>query len=363
MFKFRFLQPWLPTGILVSPSETFQGDSQKTHRLVPRKFEKIESWLLMFAGAYGLLVGAVMLRAALWPMLLCGLLIGFGVVRWRWPVRSKRQWVIDALCAVALVAALFADQRTGGGAGPYLFLILILAMGFPLMLETRSALMFGGLLLLVYFAFGRSAPWSAPTALFVLRGVLIAGIGYLSNQFGKVLRQTEDHIDDLRRDPESQSYNLHGLRRYGQQALDQCQAQDRPLSLMLLPMPPQWTSEIAAVHGFMNPHPLEMLELRCQALRDMATNLQAALPSETIVGRDMQGDWVLIFSKLTSQQALKKIEGALGRPVQLLYGPPAYEQFICLMPCVVQSQPNEDIQSMYARARDIWSRGQHTGVV
>jgi GGDEF domain-containing protein len=362
MLKFDFIQALLPKA---GQAEHLHADSSHQHiqRLIPRKFEGLEATILLFCGAYGLLVALLILKMALLPMLLSLLLIALGIVRWHQPARSKLQWWVDALLAVMIVAGLFGDSHTGGSAGPYLFLVLLFAITFPLLMDFSSALVFGGLLLLVYFAFGRGPAWNVPPMLFALRGVLVAGLCFISAQFGMVLRQSEETVEQLRHDLESGAYNMHGWLRYGEPALRQCNLRDKPLSLVYLSMPSDWTRQISQTQGFVSPHPQELRQLRAKALQEMAQSLRHALPGDSLVGRDANGDWVLVMPGMRSKEALLLLERSFGRPLQLSFGPYSDEMFVSLMPCVVQAQNQESLQDLHARATDIWSRGVLSGAV
>jgi hypothetical protein len=363
MFRFPLIQSWLPTGGLSTQTLRMNAVREHRQRLVPRKFEGLEAATLVFCGGYGVLVAILLLKVALQPLLLSLGLLAMGLARWRWPARSKLQWAADALLAVIVVAALFSDSQAGGGAGPYLFLVLLFAMTFPLLMETSNALLFGGFLLTVYFTLGRNAAWSVPPTLFALRGVLIAGICLLSARFGVVLRQGEASVEQMRRDLDSGAYNEHGWLHHGQRALRQCWLQGKPLSLAYLSLPPDWTYQIIEAKGFVSPHPQELRQLRAQALGEMAHALAMALPSQCLVGRDANGDWVLVMPGLANQEAVLRLERSFGRPLQLNFGPRQAQMFVSFLPCVVQAQEGESLQDMHARAADIWQRGVASGVM
>ncbi len=330
---------------------------------MPRRFEALEAGILLFGGGYGLLVTLLLLKAALVPALLCAALMALGVIRWRYPARSARQWSMDALVALAVAAALFADPRTGGGAGPFLFLLLLFAVSFPLLMGSNMAIVFSTLLLIVYFAFGQQPGWPISPTLFGLRGVLLLGFCALSASFGAVLRRSEQTVEQLRRDLESGAWNEHGLRRYGQPLLRHCQSAGKPFCMAYLNMPMDWTQQILEAKHFVNPHPLEMRQLRSQALSEMAHTLSTQLSSDCLVGRDAQGDWVILMPGQTSQQALAELERAFGRPIQINFGPRTDEMFVSMMPCMVQAQVGEGLLHLHARATDIWHRGVMSGAV
>jgi GGDEF domain-containing protein len=363
MLKFRFIQSWLPTGGVSIRTLHKHAAGQHAQRLMPRKFEGLEAATLLFCGIYGLLVAMLLLKAALGPVLLSLALLAAGAWRLRYPVRSKLQWSIDALVVVLITAALFADSRTGGGSGPYLFLVLLFAMTFPLLMEASSAVLFTGLLLAVYFVFGRSTAWVVQSELFVLRGVLIAGLCLLSMQFGQVLRRSEETVEQLRHDLESGAFNEHGLRRYGQPLLRHCRGAGKPFCMVYLNMPLDWTQQIIEARHFVNPHPIEMRQLRAQAFSEMLHTLSAHLSADCLVGRDAQGDWVILMPGQTSQQAILALESAFGRPIQINFGPRADEMFVSMMPCVVEAQEGEGLLHLHARATDILNRGVMSGAV
>lgn len=363
MFKFRYAQSWLPTE---SPEDEFPNTTnlhEHTKNLMPRKFEGLEAAVLLFAGGYGVLLTLFLLQAALLPMLSHLAIFALGVFRIRKPARNKSQWTFDAIFSLIMLAVLFADSRTGGGSGPYLYLVLLLAMTFPLLMESTSAMVFAALLLLIYFALGRGDAWNVPPALFVLRGVLVAGMCLLSARFGAVLRRSEGTVEQLRRDISSGAYNPHGLLRYGEPALRQSRRQGKPFSLVYLHMPSDWAQQILVVKGYVSSRPREMRQLRAQALTEIAHKLTLALPSECLVGRDTRGDWVLLIPGKCSKEAIQILEHKFGRPLQINFGAVSDEMFVSMMPCVVQAQAGEALLDLYTRAVDILSRGVKSGAV
>jgi GGDEF domain-containing protein len=363
MLKFSSIQSWLPTGGLSTHFAHTDAPRQHLRGLMPRKFDGLESAMLLFCGSYGALVALLLLQAALLPLLMCLALMCLGLLRWRWPARSKLQWAMDAVLAVGIMAVLFTDSRTGGGSGPYLFLILLFAVTFPLLMEASNVVLFASMLLVVYFTFGRSAAWGVPSMLFALRGLLIAGLCFLSARFGVVLRRSEAGAEQMRRDLDSGAFNEHGWLHYGQKALRQCRLQNKPLSLAYLSMPPDWAQQIVEAKGFVSPHPQQLRQLRMQALGEIAQSLMLALPSDCLVGRDTGGDWLLIMPGMSNKEALQRLEQRFGRPFQINFGPRSDEMFVSFAPCVVQVQEGEGLQDLHARAADIWSRGVLSGAV
>jgi hypothetical protein len=363
MLNFHFIQSWLPTGGLAAHLPHPFASLDHAQRLMPRRFERLEATMLLFCGGYGALVAVLLLPAAIWPLLLCLGLMALGALRWRYPVRSKLQWSIDALLAVIVVAALFADQRTGAGAGPYLFLVLLFAITFPLLMESSTAILFGALLLTVYFSMGRSASWSVPPVLFALRGVLVGGLCFLSTSFGLVLRRNEQTVEQLRRDLDSGAYNEHGWLRYGEPLLKRCRLQGKPTSMAYLKMPSDWSAQIAEAKGFVSPRPQELRILRAQALQEIAQRLTLALPANCLVARDANGDWMLLLPGVNNKEALQRLERSFGRPLQVDFGPRQDEMFLSFMPCVVQALEGESLADMHARAANIWHRGVISGAV
>jgi hypothetical protein len=363
MLNFRFIQSWLPTGGLETHSPHPFASLDHAQRLMPRRFERLEATMLLFCGGYGALVAALLLKAALWPLLLCLGLMALGALRWRYPARSKLQWSLDALLAVIAIAALFADSRTGAGAGPYLFMVLLFAITFPLLMESSTAILFGALLLTVYFSMGRSATWPVQPTLFALRGVLVAGLCALSTSFGLVLRRNEQTVEHLRRDLDSSAYNEHGWLRYGEPLLKRCWLQGKPISMAYLNMPPDWCAQITEAKGFVNPHPQELRRLRAQALQEIAQRLTLVLPVNCLVARDANGDWMLLLPGMDNKEALQRLERSFGRPLQVDFGPRQDEMFVSFVPCVVQALEGESLGDMHARAADIWNRGVLSGAV
>ncbi len=342
------------------------GDLKALAYLVPRKFEGLEVWLLLFCGAYGLAVSSLVLKGAREVALCCVGYICLALWRRFNPARNRTHWLTSTAMAYALTCLIYINPASGGSTGPFLFVILLLAMTYPLLMETSELWVFAGGLLLLYFAtYKASASASAvhPT-LFILRAVLIAGICGLSGRLGKVLRQAEQSVDTLRRDKASMAYNEHGLLRYGARLLQLCGLEAQPCTLVLLPMPKDWHGPLGLGGASSATSAMLSLQMRQRALRDMALHLTLCLPPEAVVSRNAQGDWVMLVPWLERTAVLNILEHAFGRPLQLPFGPKKDEMFAALSPCLVASSGSSDtVQSMLARAQDIWERGVRSGAV
>jgi hypothetical protein len=359
------IQRWFNTQPAPELSEALPaGDQLALSRLVPRKFESLEVWMLLFCGVYGLLVSITVLGGSRDASLACVGLICMAIWRRYHPARTQQQWALGAIAAVGLATLLYITPQTGGSAGPYLFLILIFAIGYPLLMDVPSTIIFTAALLVLYLASGWPYRANVGVELFFMRGVLIAGMCGLSSRFGMLMRTTETSIDKLRRDMASLAYNEHGLARYGNHLLHLCSAEAQPCTLVLMPMPAQWHdainvsgkgSEYSASHFF---------QLHNRALRDMALHLTLCLPQDAVVSRNTRGDWVLLVPWLDTQTVLNRLEMTFGRPVQLPFGSSQEEFFVAMSPCAVASRGASDsIVAMQARAHDIWLRGVRTGAV
>lgn len=365
MSFFNPMRAWFTTQPAPEGSEFLTAaDHLALTRLVPRKFESLEVWMLLFCGAYGLLVSLMVLGGSRDATLACVGLMCMAIWRRFHPARNQQQWAIGAIAAIGLVTWLYITPQTGGSAGPYLFLLLLFAVGYPLLMDVPTSVVFTLALLALYFASGWPRHANVGTELFIVRGVFIAGLCGLSSRFGTVLRQAEHGIDKLRRDTASLAYNEHGLARYGTRLLDICNAEAQPCTLVLMPLPPQW-HEAINVSGKGSEHSAtHFTQLQNRALRDMALHLTLSLPQDAIVSRNARGDWVVLVPWLEAQAVLMRLELTFGRPMQLPFGPRQEEFFVALSPCAVMCRGSSDsVASMQARAQDIWLRGVRTGAI
>ncbi len=339
-------------------------DQKALAYLVPRKFESLEVWLLLFCGVYGMLVATIVLQGARETMLACVGLICMAVWRRYHPARNQTQWALGALAVLVIVSFIYIDPRSGGSIGPFMFLLIILALCYPLLMDTNVVVAFTVGLLAIYFATGWHKTGAVSQELFVLRGVMLMGMCALSGRFGLVLRRSEQRIDTLRRDLASLAYNEHGLARYGARLLHTCAAEMQPCTLVLMPLPKDW-HDVMDVSGRGSDYSAaQSNKLQNQALREMAKHLTLALPNASVVSRNAQGDWVALVPWLDQQAALNLLEGHFGRPLQLPFGPRSDEMFVAITPCAVVSNGSEDsLEKMLARAQDIWLRGVRTGAV
>lgn len=361
IFKAPTWQSTLSSKLIVSAQE--MTDKKALAYLVPRKFESLEVWLLMFCGAYGLLVATLVVKGARDVALACVCLICMAVWRRFNPARNRTSWMVGAMVSLGIVCWIYIDPRSGGSSGPYLFMLILMATAYPLLMETGEAVFFSGCLIALY-AFSRYKSGNVSTELFVLRGILLAGICALSGRFGSVLRKAEQSIDLLRRDNASLAYNEHGLNRYGTRLLQQCSAEAQPCTLVLLALPQDWHAPLHEGGHSSEYSAARALRLRTRALRDMTLHLTLSMPANSVVSRNAQGDWLVLVPWFSRHAVANTLESAFGRPMQLPFGPRTDEMFVALTPClVVSSGANDTIQNMVAKVQDIWERAVRTGAV
>lgn len=357
--------PWHNTQPGLEPMSSQERKDQKAlASLVPRKFETLEVWLLMFCSLYGLLVTAVVTHSSLRAFVACAALMAMAAWRYYRPARTQKQWMLGAFLALAIVAGIYADPSSRGSVGPYLYLLLLMAVAYPLLMDSTLAVVYTVCLVLLYFFAGQHRLGEVSKELFLLRAVLLLGLCALSARFGIVMRQVEHSIERLRHDIASLAYNEHGLVRYGSRLLSLTYQTDKPCTLVLLCMPQDWFNPLHMGGNSSDYSARESPKVQIQALRDMERSLSAALPGDALVARSQQGDWVLLVPNMNRQEVIGRLEKAFGRPLQLLFGPRSEEMFVALTPCAVESEGSDDrIDKMLARAYDIWQRGVRTGAV
>jgi hypothetical protein len=297
-------------------------------------------------------------------MLACVVMLCLAVWRRFHPARNQTQWLLGAAVALLLAGWIFIDPRSGGSSGPYIYLLLFIAVCYPLVMNMLALGFFTLALLALYFVTGWASKGAVSTELFVLGGVMLACMCMLSGRFGRVLRKAEQGIDRLRRDKASLAYNEHGLERYGARLLHTCANDKQPCTLVLLPLHPHWHAPLDVRGRGSDYSAAQSYRLQSMALREMALHLTLALPNDAIVSRNAQGDWVVLVPWLDRQAVMNKLELAFGRPVQLPFGPRHEEMFVAITPCAVVNNGVEDtLEKMVARAQDIWQRGVRTGAV
>lgn len=352
---------------LARPSNTFEStlsdlDEQTPHemrRLLPRSFDSLEVWLLIFSGAYGLLVCSFLLRGAGELKLLCiGFLLLAVIKRYR-PARTKIQWFMGALLALLLTGLIHLSPNSGGNTGPFLFLLFLLAMAYPLLMENRLAFLFGLGLVGIYYMGGVKDSTGAVSNLLILRGLLLGGTCLISTRFGAVLRQAEESMDAMRRDNQSLAYNRYGLNYYGGQLVRHCTRKGTPCTLVLLRMPMNWLSEVA--HEL---DPVLQNQMLTLAVQDIATRLNAVAAHGSLLARTSELDWVLLVPTQNRAVAVERLVTHFGRPLQIPFGSKQDEWFVPVTPCAVEAtEEYPNVPKMLACAETIWERGFSTGVV
>jgi hypothetical protein len=339
-------------------------DQRALATLLPKKFESLEIWLLVFCGMYGLLVTSIVTHGSRTTLFSCVALLCLAAWRRQRPARTQTQWLVGAFIALGIVGSIYADPQSGGSVGPYLYLLMMLAIAYPLLMDLSFAAFYTVCVMLMYFVAGRQHMADVSQELFVLRAALLLGLCVLSTRFGIVMRQVEHSVERLRHDIASLAYNEHGLLRYGSRLLVTCVRTAKPCSLVLLCMPHDWFDPLHMGGHSSDYSASQSPKVQTQALRDMQHSLGKALPRDALVARSQQGDWILLVPGHNRQDVVSLLETAFGRPIQLQFGPRSEEMFVALTPCAVERGDSDDrVDKMLARAYDIWQRGVRTGAV
>jgi hypothetical protein len=344
--------------------------------LMPRYLRELETWLLVFCGLYGLLVSrAVTHNTQL--LVLCTGFLGLGLLRWLSPSVTARNWLVGAFATLGLAAVIYLHPASGGISGPYLFLLILVAMAYPMAMSEASALGFGAVLLAVYLGSAWLKPSAIKPELMLARAVLLAGICTLSALFGRTLRRSQSLFEALLRDTQTGVLNEQGLNFYGQRMIDRARAKGQSVSLALLRVPngwlpaeisSRWDVLIAANHsGQVSEDAQERQaaqDMLSSALQDMAQQLIQAMGSRCLIARMRNGDWVLMAPNSTRKKLLDVLVARFGHPLQVPFGPSKDELFVPITPCVVELDPsNPHIDAMLTYAYTLWQRSERVGTV
>jgi hypothetical protein len=353
--------------------------SQAMLTLMPRYLRQLETWLLMFCGFYGLLVSRAVTHSTQ-LLVLCAGFLALGLLRWLSPAVTARHWVLGAFATLGLAAVIYLHPASGGISGPYLFLLILMAMAYPMAMSEATALGFGGVLLAVYFGSAWLKPSAIRPELVLARAVLLTGICTLSALFGRNLRRSQWLFESLLRDTKSGVFNEQGLNFYGQRMIDRASAKGQPIALALLRVPngwlpaemnSRWDLLIAAKHS---DEPSEDAQdqrerntanrMLTRALQDMAQQLIAAVGSRCLIARMRNGDWVLMAMNTTRKKLLNTLVSRFGHPLQVPFGQPKDDLFVPITPCVAEVDPaNPHMEATLAYVYSLWQRSEHAGTV
>ncbi len=328
-------------------------------RLLPRSFDSLEVWLLLFCGLYGLLVSSLILPGAGELKLMCIAFLLLAIAKRVKPARTKNQWFGGAILALLISGAIYLDPNSGGVAGPFLYLMILLAMGYPLLMDNAKAFVYGLTLVSVYYFAATRVNASLPQEVLLLRGVLLAGLCILSARFGAVLRHAEEAMDAMRRDSQSLAYNSYGLHFYGDMLTRRCARNGVTCTMVLLRMPMHWIADVVSPM-----EPMHQNSVHTLALRDIATNITAIAPQGSLLARTSELDWVLIVPGMNRADAIEHLVANFGRPLQIPYGLKEDEWFVDITPCAVESSDDyPTVPAMLTCAETIWERGFNSGAV
>jgi hypothetical protein len=367
--------------LLLSPITTGRSRSatqaQPMLALLPRYLRQLETGLLLFCGLYGLLVSQAVTHSSQLQILCLGF-IGLGLVRWYVPAGTALQWLMGAFAALGLALVIYLHPASGGVSGPYLFLLLLMAMAYPMAMGEFSALFYGLVMVVVYLAGVWLKPAALSRELVLARTVLISGICFLSAWFGLSLRRSHWLFEALLRDGRSGAYNEQGLSFYGQRMVERSQAAHQNIALALLRMPHGWMpGEISSQWDLLitnTPKGASREEVLAEgeqsanslslALRDMQRQLSAVVGNEGLVARMANGDWVLLVPGMARKRLLEILIHRFGHPLQVPFGNRNDELFVPITPCVLQvDDDTPNLQDTMSRAYSLWQRSERAGTV
>lgn len=265
---------------------------------------------------------------------------------------ARHQGVMFARATLLLLGALLLQQAAGpGGAmGPYAALPVLVVVFYALLLSTRWAV---GLVVLTLGVFGLSCwltlqvvPWQAVLAYI---GLLLL-IPLIAIQFGRALRQSDDHAESTLRDSRTLLYNEAGFFVHGAVLMAECRRRGRPFCMVLLN-----GADLLDIPGLLGRKVAN--DLFTQVVRGIG-----AVSGEAIAARTDAVEFALLLPGVSAGRAAALVNQQLGDPPKVevqLHGKPVV---IVLDMAIAQAQDRDQgIEELYDGLHARWVVPKATG--
>lgn len=213
-----------------------------------------------------------------------------------------------ALVAGAYVLHTHIAAEVGGPGSPFFFWLSITVLYYAFMLKPAWGLALVALAALEFAAsawlLGR-AQWSAlaaPLGFLAIFPVVVA------MRFGVAMRKSDEAIEHSLLDASTALYNMQGLLHHGQQMLDSCAHDRKPLSMVVIDCAD--LHEIRTIYG---------RDTARRVLARVVRKLNAVAGDRGLVARTAPTRFTVLLPGMTREKACQTIERCLGAPARFEY--------------------------------------------
>lgn len=218
------------------------------------------------------------------------------------PARQQSIMFLRAALLVLGGMLLQISAGTGGAMGPYVLLPAVVSVFYGILLSTVWAAL---LVVLALVSFGiacwltlYAVPWQA---LLAYSGFMVL-FPPLAMEFGRALRQSDEHTESALKDDRSQLYNEAGFFVHGAVLLAECHQRGRPFCMVLLN-----GADLLDVPGLLGRKVAN--DLFAQVVRGIA-----GVSGEGIAARTDSVEFGLLLPGVTADRAAALVKQQLGDP-------------------------------------------------
>lgn len=275
------------------------------HDWITYTMRRLEPWIAGSIALYTAWIAAAVLRddTALWLFVIYAALIAKCCdLR---PAHYQAEMFIRALALVAgsFVLNTQAHMAVDAAGGVFFFWLSITTLYYAFMLKPAWGVALVGSAMAAFVA----AAWHNGTADWA---TLAAPLGFLAifplgvaMRFGVAMRRADEAIERSQMDASTGLYNLEGLLARGTEALHDCAADHKPVTLVVMDCAD--LQEVRTIYG---------RQTSRKVMARLVRKLNAIAGERGIVARTAPAEFVLLLPGVPRDKACQAIDRVLGRP-------------------------------------------------
>lgn len=244
---------------------------------------------------------------AVWLLVLYAGLVG------KWaearPARhqSEMAWRGIALIAGAYVLHTQTSAEVGGPGGPFFFWLSITCLYYAFMLKPAWAAGVVAVAVLEFAVGSLQAPEPAPAADLMAQGGFLAIFPLLlAMKFGAVMRRPDEMLENGRMDSSTALYNLAGFAAHGDELLEACKREGRPLTVAVFDCAD--LLEVRTIYGS---------RIARKLMARIVRKLSALCVDRGLAARTGPAEFTVVLPGMGREKALAAIQRVLGNPTRI----------------------------------------------
>lgn len=301
-----------PLSVPPDPPRGRSGSAQRAATptaWISHSVRHLERWVAWSIAVYTawLAIFAFPGEPAVWLLVLYAGLVG------KWaearPARhqSEMAWRGIALVAGAYVLHTQTALQAGGPGGVFFFWLSITCLYYAFMLKPAWGAGVVAIAVVEFAAGSLQAAHPAPAAELLAQGGFLAIFPLLlATKFGAVMRRPDETLENGRIDGGTAMYNLAGFAAYGDEMLEACKRDDRPLSVVVFDCAD--LLEVRAIYGSTTTRKL---------MARIVNKLSALSADRGLAARTGPAEFCVVLPGMGRDKALAAIRRVLGNPMRI----------------------------------------------